>query len=173
MEGQGDAIHEEDQKELEVTQKAVRQSTSLATSFKHEYTRKRSTLVVGGGKKKKPPAMKNNHGRGYPSPFPPGDLNKESATEFTPPGWKIYEDSVNQRWQSYGRGRTYSRAFWRYGHQDALKQCLQASWQDWCVHTGHDISECPVLGLFPAPPEVAVAPIVKAAKAKAKAKAKM
>lgn len=143
-----ECVHKADQQtfEQEIADREKRQLDQ--DDFVQEYKAKRLKHSSTSTEKAKK-GFNNSSGNKYTSPYPAGDLASEQAQELAPPGWFVYSDRTNMRWQCYARGvATRSRAWVLYGPAEACRRVLAAAWDDYLLRQGLPREACPIDSLW-------------------------
>ena len=134
--GLEESMHEGDAKEFDQERTTAKRRQLGQQEFKEAYFAKARSSIVGKG-----PKVKKQK-------FPSDGVAKKDAQQYAPPGWTIYSDERNGRWQVFGEGRTVSRSWNLYGFESACKRALAGAWSHHLLLRGLGTDKCPFEGLF-------------------------
>lgn len=158
MEDVQDLVAKEDMKDFQQEQENVVKELQCTNQVGADWqTMKKAVMAKHKGVKTK--FTKNDFGRKYPDKWPTGLLTRDELMELVPPGGKIYEDSVNGRYQVVLKGVTRSRNWITYGKDLAGRLAIKEAWSlflfDECLPT----SACPIEGVMAMVPAKEAAPV--------------
>ena len=142
----GSLVHRGDVRDFENHVSASRKANGEAVEFRKSWQAAKAQLRAQGPPGARP--VRNAAGERYQTPYPAGDLDREVALSLCPPGWRIYSDPVNSRWQCSRPGKAISRSWHLHGHAESCRLALAAAWSDWLLREGLVDGDCPIEGLM-------------------------
>lgn len=144
----GECMHEKDKQVVEEEAAQQERREHIVKTFAEEFRRERAKCSKVAAKQAHK-SMKTHTGKKYASLYPKGDLTQDQAQELAPPGWRIYSDEVNLRWQCYCRPlAAKSRAWVLHGYNEACRRVLIAAWDDYLLRHGLTREACPIKDLW-------------------------
>lgn len=153
LEENSDLVDEQDQKHASQVVQQVKSQKEQSHTFKRTWVVRRTTRQSASGSRQKPSkpvAFKACSGAKIaPMPFPTSGVTLALAIRCVPDLVRLYEDSVNHRWQVYWAGvGSRSRSWLLHCYLPALRQVLQWSWAEVLSRKGLPLSQCPIRNLF-------------------------
>ena len=107
-----DLIAKEDKKDFDKEREDVKKELASTKSFNDDWQdMKKDFLKKKQNKSAEPKSLNNNYGGKYPAQYPGGSLTWEEAAQLVAPGSKIYEDTVNGRFQVMFNRTSRSRSW--------------------------------------------------------------